>query len=42
MTDFIAEDKRTLKYPASFIGLSELGDSSVNFVERAWVNSKII
>ncbi len=40
MNDFIAEDKRILKDPASFIGLSELGDSSVNFAVRAWVNSE--
>ncbi len=39
INDFIAEDSRILKEPASFIGLSELGDSSVNFVVRAWVNS---
>ncbi|MFA6871932.1 MAG: mechanosensitive ion channel domain-containing protein [Bacteroidaceae bacterium] len=39
MNDFIAEDPRILKDPAYFIGLSELGDSSVNFVVRAWVNS---
>jgi len=35
----IAEDERILKEPAPFIALSELGDSSVNFVVRAWVNS---
>ncbi|HXK50129.1 MAG TPA: mechanosensitive ion channel [Clostridiales bacterium] len=39
MTDFIAEDSRILKEPAHFIGLSELGDSSVNFAVRAWVNA---
>jgi len=39
INDFIAEDKRILKDPSSFIGLSELADSSVNFVVRAWVNS---
>ena len=39
INDFIAEDTRILKEPASFIGLSELGDSSVNFVVRSWVNS---
>ena len=39
INDFIAEDKRILKDPASFIGLSELADSSVNFVVRVWVNS---
>ncbi len=39
INDFFAEDTRILKQPASFIGLSELGDSSVNFAVRAWVNS---
>ena len=39
INDFFAEDTRILKEPASFIGLSELGDSSVNFAVRAWVNS---
>lgn len=39
INDFFAEDTRILKQPASFIGLSELGDSSVNFAVKAWVNS---
>ncbi len=39
INDFIAEDARILSEPASFIGLSELGDSSVNFTVRVWVNS---
>lgn len=39
INDFFAEDARILKEPASFIGLSELGDSSVNFAVKAWVNS---
>lgn len=39
INDFIKEDDRILKDPAHFIGLSELGDSSVNFTVRAWVNS---
>jgi len=39
INDFIAEDARIIKEPASFIGLSELADSSVNFTVRAWVNS---
>ena len=39
INDFFTEDTRILKEPASFIGLSELGDSSVNFAVRAWVNS---
>jgi small conductance mechanosensitive channel len=32
-------DERVLKDPASFIAVTELGDSSVNFVVRAWVNT---
>jgi small conductance mechanosensitive channel len=32
-------DSRILKEPALFVALSELGDSSVNFVVRAWVNA---
>ena len=32
-------DKRILKDPEIFIAVSELGDSSVNFAVRAWVNS---
>ena len=39
ITDFIAEDNRILKEPACFMGLSELGDSSVSLVVRAWVNN---
>ncbi|MEA3404797.1 MAG: mechanosensitive ion channel [Pseudomonadota bacterium] len=35
----VAEDDRILKDPAPTVGLSELGDSSVNFVVRPWVNS---
>lgn len=33
------EDDRILSNPSSFIGLSELADSSVNFVVRAWVKA---
>lgn len=32
-------DKRILKDPAVFIAVSELGESSVNFAVRAWVNA---
>ena len=32
-------DERILKDPEVFIAISELGDSSVNFVVRAWVNA---
>ncbi len=35
----IDEEDRILKDPAPFIALSELADSSVNFVVRVWVNS---
>jgi small conductance mechanosensitive channel len=34
----IAADSRILKDPAPTVALSELGDSSVNFVCRPWVN----
>lgn len=33
----IAANKRTLKTPASFVGVDALADSSVNFAVRAWV-----
>ena len=36
---FIAEDERIMKDPEAFIALSELGDSSVNFTVRVWVNA---
>jgi small conductance mechanosensitive channel len=39
ISDFISEDTRILKEPASFTGLTEFGDSSVNFAVRAWVNA---
>ncbi len=35
----ITEDERVLKDPAPVIAVSELADSSVNFVVRPWVNS---
>ncbi len=35
----IAEDKRVLKDPAPFVGVSELGDNSVNFTVRPWVKT---
>ena len=37
MADLIAEDSRILKTPAPQISVSELADSSVNFVVRPWV-----
>jgi small conductance mechanosensitive channel len=39
INQFISEDNRILKEPVGFIGLSELGDSSVNFAVRVWVDS---
>ena len=38
LSKFIAEDDRILKNPAPFVGLGELGDSSVNITTRGWVN----
>ena len=35
----VAEDDRILKDPAPVVALSELADSSVNFIVRPWVNS---
>ncbi|MBC2713266.1 MAG: mechanosensitive ion channel [Desulfosarcina sp.] len=37
MVDIIAQDSRILKDPAPQISVSELADSSVNFVVRPWV-----
>ncbi|MEM6830021.1 MAG: mechanosensitive ion channel domain-containing protein [Bacteroidota bacterium] len=37
LLDLIAADERILKDPEPFIALSELADSSVNFVVRVWV-----
>jgi len=39
LMDLINADERILKDPEPFIGLSELGDSSINFVVRVWVES---
>ena len=39
LQDLLNEDERVLKDPASEIYVKELGDSSVNFVVRAWVNA---
>jgi len=39
LMELINADERILKAPEPFIGLSELGDSSVNFVVRVWVES---
>ena len=37
--ELIASDQRILKDPLPMTAVSSLGDSSVNFVVRAWVNS---
>lgn len=39
LEEIINADERVLKDPAPFVAVSELADSSVNFVVRAWVNS---
>jgi small conductance mechanosensitive channel len=39
LSDIIAADERVLAEPAPVIVLGELGDSSVNFLVRPWVNS---
>jgi small conductance mechanosensitive channel len=39
MEDLIAADERVLKEPAPQVAVSNLGDSSVDFVVRPWVNA---
>ena len=39
LTEIVEADERILKDPAPVIAVSELADSSVNFVVRPWVNS---
>lgn len=39
MEDLLAADERVLKDPAVTIAVSNLGDSTVDFVVRPWVNS---
>ncbi len=39
LEEILTEDDRILKDPAIFVAVSELADSSVNFVCRAWVKS---
>ena len=39
MEDLLAADERVLKDPAVTIAVSNLGDSSVDFIVRPWVNS---
>jgi len=38
LTDLLNSDDRVLKDPAPFVGVEELGDSSVNLTVRPWVN----
>ena len=39
LEDLVNKDERILKDPAPVIAVSELADSSVNFIVRPWVNS---
>jgi small conductance mechanosensitive channel len=39
LMEIMLSDKRVLAEPAPFVAVSELGDSSVNFVFRAWVET---
>lgn len=39
LEDILNSDDRVLKEPAPFVAVSELADSSVNFVTRSWVKS---
>lgn len=39
LESIVASDERVLKDPAPFVAVSELADSSVNFVVRVWVKS---
>jgi small conductance mechanosensitive channel len=40
LEEIVKEDERTLDEPAPFVAVSELADSSVNFVVRVWVKSE--
>jgi len=40
LEEIINADERVLKEPAAFVAVSELADSSVNFVVRAWTKSE--
>ncbi len=40
LEEIINADDRVLKEPAAFVAVSELADSSVNFVVRAWAKSE--
>ena len=37
--EILEADERILKEPAPFVAVSELADSSVNFITRSWVES---
>lgn len=39
LMEIMMNDERVLKDPAPFVAVSELGDSSVNFTTRAWVEN---
>lgn len=39
LQDMVTSDERVLEEPAPFIGVSELADSSINFVVRPWVKA---
>ncbi len=39
LMEIMMNDDRVLKDPAPFVAVSELGDSSVNFTTRAWVET---
>ncbi|WP_455757311.1 mechanosensitive ion channel family protein [Sulfurimonas sp.] len=39
LMEIMESDERVLSEPAPFVAVSELGDSSVNFVFRAWVET---
>jgi len=40
LTEILEADERILRDPAPFVAVSELGDSSVNFITRSWVKSE--
>lgn len=40
IADVLSKDERVLKDPATKIAVSELGDSSVNFIARPWVKAE--
>jgi small conductance mechanosensitive channel len=39
LNDLVTQDPKVLKEPEPVVAVSELGDSSVNFVVRPWVNA---